>query len=129
MSNNNQDSSTKPLTYDLCCAGYCLVVGLFAGWVDFHNNEAQAAALLLILFGSLLGFTQPAKAWRWALLLGLCMPGAYLIGLSQGYKPKSWPQPNVYATVMALIPAFIGVYSGVVLNKAAMSFGKRKAAS
>lgn len=111
-------------TYDLFYTGLALVVGLFAGWVDFHNDEPQAAAILLVLFGAVLGFAQPRRAWRWALLIALCIPAAYLIGSALGYQPVSWPKPGLYATLLALIPAFIGTYGGALLNKVAFSAGE-----
>jgi hypothetical protein len=105
---------------------FCLVIALigagFAGWVDFNNNEPQAAVLVILVFTSLLGFLQPSKAWLWAIVVALGLPALYLVATSLGYQPVSPPSPGWYASLLDLIPAFIGAYAGalgqVVINKA-----------
>ncbi len=105
------------LRYDWLCAGAAMAVGIFAGLVDFHNNEPQAAAGVLLALGSLLGFARPHRAWRWGAITALGIPGVYLAGRALGYKPVGWPQPNIFASLLALIPAMIGVYGGVIVRR------------
>jgi hypothetical protein len=88
--------------------------GLFAGWVDFNNDEPQAAVLVILTLIFPLGFLLPRKAWLWALIVGLCLPGIYLLAPGLGYLPVSPPSPGWYASVLALIPAFIGAYAGAL---------------
>ena len=104
-------------TLDVLCIGLAFVGGLYAGWIDFNQTEVQPTVLLLVVFGAVLGFAQPHRAWRWAIILGLCIPLGYLIFSGLGYKPAELPQPGVYASLIALIPAFIGTYGGVLINK------------
>jgi len=97
---------------------FCLVVALigagFAGWIDFNNDEPQAAVLVILVFTSLLGFLQPSKAWLWAIIVALGLPALYLAATSLGYQPVSPPSPAWYASLLALIPAFIGAYAGAL---------------
>lgn len=86
--------------------------GCFASSVDLHNSEEQAAALVLVVGGFLLGMIWPAKAWRWALVLGLAIilgdSLAPRLGLiARDVEPINW------GALIALIPAFMGTYAGV----------------
>jgi hypothetical protein len=88
------------------------------GYVDgFHHDEPQAAMIVIMVFAGLLGFVQPQKAWRWALIVGPGVPMVYLIATALGYHAKSVAEPGGDASLIALIPAFIGTYGGVLLRK------------
>ena len=96
----------------------CLILalsgGIFAGWVDFNNDEPQAAVLVILVVTFLLGLILPRKAWLWAIIVALCIPGMYLFARSLGYQPVSPPSPGWYASLLALIPAFVGAYAGAL---------------
>ena len=98
----------------------CLVIaftgGAFAGWVDFNNDEPQAAALVVLAVTFLVGFLLPRRAWLWAIIVALCLPGMHLLLRGLGYHPVSLPEPGFYASLLALIPAFIGAYWGALLR-------------
>jgi hypothetical protein len=96
-----------------------LTGGLFAVWVDFNNDEPQAAVLVILVVTFLLGMAQPGKAWLWAVIVAVCLPGVYLFGRPLGYHPVSPPSPGWYASLLALIPAFIGGYAGVLFRMVA----------
>ena len=106
----------EPL-YDWPCAGAALAVGFFAGLIDFHSHEPQAAAGVLLVLGSLLGFARPTRMWRWGVIIALGIPAVYLAGRAMGYTAASWPQPNIFASLLALIPAMIGVYGGAIVRR------------
>ena len=105
----------------------CIIIafagGIFAGWVDFNNDEPQAAVLVILVVTFLLGLIQPKFAWLWAIIVALCLPGVYLAATGLGYHPVSPPSPGWYASLLALIPAFIGAYAGalgrMIINKVA----------
>jgi hypothetical protein len=107
------------------CLTLAFAGGIFAGWVDFNNDEPQAAVLVILVVTFLTGLIFPRKAWMWAIIVALCLPGVYLLARGLGYQPVSPPSPGWYASLLALIPAFIGAYSGalgrVILN---MAFSK-----
>jgi len=96
------------------CTILALCGGIIAGWVDFNNDEPQAAVLVILVATILLGLILPKKAWLWAIIVALCVPGVYLFARSLGYQPVSPPSPAWYASLLALIPAFIGAYAGVL---------------
>jgi hypothetical protein len=103
------------------CLCIAFAGGIFAGWVDFNNNEVQAAVLVILAVIFLTGMIAPGKSWLWAVIVALCLPGVYLIATQLGYKPVSPPNPVWYASLFALVPAFIGAYSGamsrVIMNR------------
>ncbi|MFZ2097007.1 MAG: hypothetical protein WAV05_10250 [Anaerolineales bacterium] len=96
------------------CFTLAITGGLFAGWVDFNNDEPQAAVLVILALIFPLGLLLPRKAWLWALIVGLCLPGIYLLAPGLGYQPVSPPSPGWYASILALIPAFMGAYAGAL---------------
>jgi hypothetical protein len=93
-----------------------LLAGAFAWWVDARNDEPQAAVLVILFFTVGLGALRPARAWLSALLVGACLPLGYLVASSTGYLPVSPVEPGWYASTLALLPAFIGAYTGAVLH-------------
>jgi hypothetical protein len=103
---------------DVLCFTLAVIGAFIAGAVDFNNDEPQAAMIVIVVFAGLLGFIQPRKAWRWAIIVGLGVPIMYLIATALGYHSKSVPEPGWYASLIALIPAFISTYCGVLLRKA-----------
>jgi len=98
------------------CVVLAFAGGAFAGWVDFNNDEPQAAALVVMAVTFLVGFLLPRRAWLWAIIVALCMPGMYLLLRGLGYQPVSVPEPGFYASLLALIPAFIGAYWGALMR-------------
>ena len=98
------------------CVVLAFAGGAFAGWVDFNNDEPQAAALMVMAVTFLVGFLLPRRAWLWAIIVALCLPGMYLLLRGLGYQPMSLPEPGFYASLLALVPAFIGAYWGALLR-------------
>jgi len=103
------------------CLILALSSGIFAGWVDFNNDEPQAAVLVILVVTFLLGLIQPRLAWLWAIIVALSLPAVYLVATNVGFQPVSPPSPGLYATLLALIPSFIGAYAGalcrMIMNK------------
>ena len=88
-----------------------LCLGALTGYLDLHASEVQPIVLLLLLFTATLGFAQPRHAWRWGMILGLSICCTHVAAHLLGYK--TYPiQPNVLASLLALIPSFIGAYVG-----------------
>ncbi len=99
----------------------CLIalsVGIFSVYVDQHNSEPQAAALVLLMGTGLLGLAFPHRAWRWALLAGLCIPLFGLLATMMHLPGAGVPEPGWYGGLIALIPAFIGAYCGWAARQA-----------
>ncbi len=91
-------------------------LGILVGLSDLRS-DVQLTALLLLVFGFFAGYAKPQSAWVWALLLGIWVPlsefTALAIGLRLSYRP------DILVSAIALVPAFIGAYGGVVVRWAA----------
>ncbi len=90
---------------------------MITGWLNLTSSEIQVIALLLIAFGLFLGFAQPQHAWRWALILAMWLPLGALLSVAMGFKLDLIGE--VLGSLIAFVPAFIGVYCGVLVNRAA----------
>ncbi len=117
MTNMQNTRSTLQRT-TVICAILALAAGLLAGAVDFNATEPQPAALMVLAFAGLLGFSQPRNAWRWAIIVALGLPLAHLTLRQLGFQSRDPVSPGEYATLIALIPAFIGAYGGVLIRRA-----------
>lgn len=97
-----------------------LVAIAFAGFavtIDLHNDEPQAAALVLVVGGLVVGALWPASAWRWGLILGLSIFIGDPVGVRLGVTPP-WPEQGInIGSLVALVPAFIGTYVGVGVRR------------
>jgi hypothetical protein len=94
-----------------------LVGGVIIGAIDFNATEPQPAVLLVLIFAGTLGFVQPHSAWRWAIIVTLGLPLAHLSLRQLGWQPRDPVSPGEFATLIALIPAFIGAYGGVLVRR------------
>jgi NO-binding membrane sensor protein with MHYT domain len=86
------------------------------GSADLVVKAVQVPAALLLLFGGALGFTVPRWAWVWGLVLGFSVFTAHALATICGYKPPYQVQPNILASLLALIPAMIGSCFGAGLG-------------
>jgi hypothetical protein len=110
-------SSNHSLRSTVLCTALALAGGLIAGLIDFNATEPQPAALLVLIFAGILGLIQPRDAWRWAIIVALGLPLAHLSLRQLGWQPRDPVSPGEYATLIALIPAFIGAYGGVLVRR------------
>ena len=101
------------LTRALIPLAIAVAIGCLAVSADLHNDEVQAAVLILLVGGFVVGAIWPGGAWRWALALGLSIfvgdntaPRLGLVALP--VQPMNW------GTLIAIVPAFIGTLSGWV---------------
>ena len=97
----------------------CLLAVLLSaavGYVDTHarTDDNLPVVVLLLVLTFLFGVAWPKQAWLWALIVGLGVPAAHLLGLLVGHRPPYPVEPNVLATFLALVPAFVGAYLGVL---------------
>jgi hypothetical protein len=93
-----------------------IVLGIVAGIVDFRNDEVQATVLLVFLGSFVMGYVDSKKAWLYAIIIG---GGVFVIDGSLplfGFVSRSVAQPNIFATLIAVIPAMIGAYTGVLIK-------------
>lgn len=98
-----------------------ILLGAISGFVDIKASEVQPAALLIIIFTCFLGFIQPRNAWVSAIIIGSSILAAHLISPFWGLYPDYPVEPGVWATAIALIPAFLGAYIGAAAGWALTS--------
>jgi hypothetical protein len=104
-----------------------LLIAVFLGYVNLHNDEVQAPLLVLLLSSFLLGYTRPGQAWVWALIVGLGIPLSSLLALMIGVSYPCRPghpyscEPMTTATALStfvlVVPALLSAYLGVLLRR------------
>jgi hypothetical protein len=72
--------------------------------------------LLILLGTAAFGFIQPQRAWAPALIIGGSIFVAHGLAHFSGYQPPYEVKPNVFVTLLALIPGFIGAYIGAFIG-------------
>ncbi len=93
-----------------------LIFALLINLIDQRATEVQATLMVLLPLCFLLGLLHPRRAWLWALIIGLSLPFTALLSLATGWFPLQEIPTPPYAALIALIPAFIGVYAGVLAH-------------
>ena len=102
-----------------------VALGLLAASVDvaapFGDDTAKATVLLWLVSAGLLGFLQPRRPWRWALLIGPWVSAVYLLWRALGLPVAI--NPNTYTTILLLVPVSLAVcltaaYSGSMIRRA-----------
>jgi NO-binding membrane sensor protein with MHYT domain len=91
-----------------------MLLGALTSFADFRSKAVQPIVLMILIFTFVFGFWQPRWAWLWALLIGGGVPAAHFLNLALGFAAPYPVMPNVFGSLIALIPAFVGAYSGVV---------------
>ncbi len=91
-----------------------LTLGLAAGSCSALGGDELTPALLLT-GGFLLGFSSPHRAWRWGLMVGVCVPVAWLAlqALARTSPPS---EVRAFGELASPLPAFLGAYAGVLLR-------------
>jgi len=100
----------------MLCVAAAVGFGLYAGYVDRHNATEVYPTLMVVLVGSfILGLIQPAHAWRWALIVGVCVP---FLGPISGLPSRIITPGDWGILAVVLVPGFIGAYLGALLHLA-----------
>ena len=104
----------KPVEW--LCVLLSLTLGLLLGLLDSHLEPVGVTVVLIALCGGALGLWQPAGAWRSALVLGLGVFLWHLLEATVGFKPPYPAEPNIFITLGALVPAFLGAMGGALVR-------------
>ena len=112
------------LKADLWLPLLTMFLGVIIGLIDLTSAEPQLPALLLLAIGFFAGYAKPKYAWVWALLLGIWVPLAEFTTLAIGMKLTD--RPDILASSIALVPAFVGAYGGAFVQWAAARTQDRK---
>lgn len=96
---------------------YCFLGVLFAisaGYFHVQLNDSGLSVLAVAAATMFLAYMRPQRAWRWALLMGLCLPAATLIAQLNNEKPSLGMIAGSFAGLAFAVVAAIG---GVVLRR------------
>ena len=92
-----------------------LFLGILTGIFDLRTDEIQFPALLLLVFGFFLGFSQPKSAWRQALMLGIWVPTFEMARIVMEGSMDKFISEGI-GSLLALVFAFAGSYAGTLLQ-------------
>ncbi|MBI1278879.1 MAG: hypothetical protein GC179_12185 [Anaerolineaceae bacterium] len=101
----------SPIVLVLALLGAVLV-----GYIDSRASEVQATLMVMLPITFVLGFFEPKRAALWAIIVGLSVPVSYVWLLATGQQ-YSAPPPNGFTTLIAIVPALIGTFSGAIFRK------------
>jgi hypothetical protein len=108
-----------------------VVLGLLIAYQDvvspFGDDNAKVTLLLLIVSSALLGFMQPGQFWRWALVVGICLPLVHFVRHLLGTPAPDFGKINPYLSILilaviSLTACLVGSLCGSWLRK--MVFAK-----
>ena len=97
-----------------------LLFGLVAGWVDVHNDEVQAAVLVIVCGAGALGLTAPRLALVSGALVGLGVPIVHAVVRLQHYA-LPLAMDGYWESFIALLPGLIAASIGALVRRAATS--------
>jgi len=83
-----------------------------AGLVAIRTTEVQPAVLVIAVVCMMLGFAIPRLAWLFAIIVGGGVFAGYVLANLAHVTVKAPPEPNIYASLIALAPAFVAAYLG-----------------
>ena len=95
---------------------FAAFAGVFAGWIDIKVGDLLFTALLVLAPCMMLGLMRPQRAWRWAVVVGICVPVVELLGyVVLAQKPY---RAQIYESFLAFLPGIVGLYGGAMLKQA-----------
>lgn len=94
-----------------------LICGTVISFIDSRSSEVQVAALLVAITTFIFGMLHARRAWVYALIIGFSIIAFHVVAHITGWITPSGPAAiNNFVGLVALIPAFIGAYSGAGLR-------------
>jgi len=95
-----------------------LALGAFVvGWLNLHTtDDVQPVAAALLVFGFGFGAHRPSRAWLFALALFAAVPLSGLWAQTVSYRQEVLGHAPLYESIVALIPALLGAYTGAAVG-------------
>ena len=94
-----------------------LIFSLSAGLADIKYKNIFIPVLLIFVFTFVLGFFRPKYSLLWGIIVGLGIIVTHVFARVVDFQIPYEVQPNIFATLLALIPSFIGAFSGRFISK------------
>ena len=92
-----------------------VLLGMSAGLLQITIGDMLVVAIFVMVSTMVLGYVRPRNAWRWTLLVGICVPlfqlAAYLLLTQRPYRAQVW------GSLMGLLTGVAGAYGGVVARR------------
>ena len=97
--------------------GLLALAAFVVGWLNLHTtDDVQPVAAALLVFGFGFGAHRPGRAWLFALALFAAVPLSGLWAQAVSYRPDVLGHAPLYESVVALIPALLGAYTGAAVG-------------
>jgi hypothetical protein len=93
-----------------------VVAGLISGWIAWGGDEVQPAVFFVFGFAAVFGYLTPRFAPATAILVGSGVPAVYALSALLGHPSPYGPEPNNWASIVAIIPAGFGAALGAGLR-------------
>jgi hypothetical protein len=92
--------------------GLGFFLGFVIGFASLFSDDMPIIAVLLFLAAAVLGFAQPAGAWRWGLTVGLAVPCVTLAAWVTHLKTPYGTSPAAaLSSAIALVFTIAGSYA------------------
>jgi len=89
-----------------------VLLGLAAGILEITINDLLVTALFVMIATMVLGFVRPQRAWRWTLIIAVCVPlarlGAYFFLTQHSDRAQIWE------SAFGFLTGTVGAYAGVL---------------
>lgn len=96
-----------------------LVLGIAAGVLEIRLTDLLITALFVMICTMVLGYLRPRAAWRWTVLVGVCVPlvraYAYYFLHEQASRAQIWESGLGMLTGVA--GAYCGAFSHKVIHE------------
>ena len=90
-----------------------VLVAVIIGWLNYHaSDDVQPVAAALLLAGLGFALWRPRRWWLVIAALWVAVPISSIVGYMNNYHPGLVKPAPLYETLVALVPAGIGVAAG-----------------
>ncbi len=101
---------------------FALAAVAFLIRLDLYSDDSGVIAFLIVATCFVLGAIHPSHAWRWAVLVAVCMMSAEVWNFSYGparpgiRSPWSFASVGLFITTIGMIGAYLGAFFGSLIN-------------
>jgi len=89
-----------------------VLLGLAAGILEITLSDLLVTAIFVMIATMVLGFVRPQRAWRLALVVGICVP---LFRLAAHFALNQYSdRAQIWESVLSLVTGTVGAYAGVL---------------
>jgi hypothetical protein len=86
------------------------ILGLGAGVIDVRLGDLLVTAVFVMLSTMVLGLLRPARAWRWTVLVAVCVPLVQI--LAYFFLKEQTSLSHIQLSVSGFLTGTVGAYAG-----------------